>query len=69
MLNEIQLKEKLQVFAENKFHLSENDDLSEIIPDMLNHIGSTDSYLRDELIYSAFGMRWIRLFRLENGSK
>jgi|CXWL01.1.fsa_nt_gi hypothetical protein len=58
MLNEIQLKEKLQVFAENKFHLSENDDLSEIIPDMLNHIGSTDSYLRDDLIYSAFGT-WI----------
>jgi hypothetical protein len=58
MLNEMQLKEKLQVFAENKFHLSENDNLSEIIPDMLNHIGSTDSYLRDELIYSAFGT-WI----------
>ena len=35
MLNEIQLKEKLQVFAENKFHLSENDDLSEIIPDIV----------------------------------
>lgn len=58
MLNEIQLKEKLQVFAQNKFLVSENDDLSEIIPEMLNHIGSTDSYLRDDLIYSAFGT-WI----------
>lgn len=58
MLNEIQLKEKLQVFAQNKFRLSENDDLSEIIPEMLNHIGSTNSYLRDDLIYSAFGT-WI----------
>jgi len=58
MLNEVRLKEKLQVFADNEFRLSENDDLSEIIPDMLNHIGSTDSYLRDDLIYSAFGT-WI----------
>jgi hypothetical protein len=58
MLNEIQLRDRLQVIAENKFHLSGNDDLSEIIPDMLNHIGSTDSYLRDDLIYSAFGT-WI----------
>lgn len=58
MLNEVQLKEKLQVFADNEFRLSEDDDLSEIIPDMLNHIGSTDSYLRDDLIYSAFGT-WI----------
>jgi hypothetical protein len=58
MLNEQQLKEKLQALADNKFRLSENDRLSEIIPEMLNHIGSTDSYLRDELIYSAFGT-WI----------
>lgn len=35
MLNEMQLKEKLQVFAKNSFHLSENDDLSEIIPDIV----------------------------------
>lgn len=58
MRNEMQLKEKLQAFFQNKFRLSENEKLSEIIPDMLNHIGSTDSYLRDELIYSAFGA-WI----------
>lgn len=58
MLNEVQLKEKLQVFSDNKFRLSDGDNLSEIIPDMLNHIGTTDSYLRDDLIYSAFGT-WI----------
>jgi hypothetical protein len=58
MLNEIQLKEKVQVLAQNNFILAENDDIAEIIPDMLNHIGSTDGYLRDELIYSAFGT-WI----------
>jgi len=58
MLTEIQLKEKLQALAQDKFHLSGNDDLSEMIPAMLNHIGSTDSYLRDDLIYSAFGT-WI----------
>ena len=58
MLSEIQLREKLQIFAQNDFHLSEKADVSEIIPDMLNHIGSIDSYLRDDLIYSAFGT-WI----------
>ncbi len=65
MLNEIQLKEKLQVFAENKFLLSENEDLSKIIPEMLNHIGSTDSYLRDDLIYSAFGT-WVLRYNAIN---
>ncbi len=58
MLNEIELKEKLQRLAQNDFRLSENDDLSELIPQMLYHIGSVDDYLRDELIYSAFGT-WI----------
>lgn len=58
MLNEIQLKEKLQVFAENEFRVSEQEDLSKIIPAMLYHIGSIDSFLRDDLIYSAFGT-WI----------
>ncbi len=58
MQNEIELKEKLQGLAQNKFRLSENDDLSELIPQMLYHIGSIDDYLRDELIYSAFGT-WI----------
>src|SRR5512135_2288376 len=58
MLNETELKEKLQRAAQNDFRLSENENLSELIPEMLHHIGSTDSDLRDELIYSAFGT-WI----------
>ncbi len=58
MLNEAQLKERLQIFAENKFCPPENQDLSEIIPAMMCHIGSPDGYLRDELIYSAFAT-WI----------
>jgi hypothetical protein len=58
MLSELQLKEKLQSLARNKFQPTENDDLSELIPAMLTYIGSTDSDLRDELIYSAFGT-WI----------
>lgn len=58
MLNETQLKEKLRGFAQNDFRFSESEDLSEIILAMLNHIGSTDSFLRDDLIYSAFGT-WI----------
>jgi len=58
MLNEVQLKEKLEILARNKFRLAENDDLSEIIPAMLKYIGSVDSDLRDELIYSAFAT-WI----------
>ena len=58
MMNETELKEKLQKLAQNGFRFAENEDVSEIIPEMLNHIGSTDSYLRDDLIYSAFGT-WI----------
>lgn len=65
MLSEIQLKEKLQVFAGNEFRLSENDNLSEIIPEMLSHIGSIDSVLRDDLIYSAFGT-WILRYNVIN---
>lgn len=57
-LSEIELKEKLQALAQNEFLPSEKEDLSELIPAMLNYIGSTDSYLRDDLIYSAFGT-WI----------
>lgn len=58
MINEVKIKEKLQELAQNEFRLSENDDLSKLIPEMLFHIGSTDNYLRDDLIYSAFAS-WI----------
>lgn len=58
MLTDAQLKEALQTLAENKFRLLENDDLSQLIPAMLRHIGSIDPILRDDLIYSAFA-HWI----------
>ncbi len=58
MLTEIQLKEKLQSLADKEFRVPEADALSEILPAMLHHIGSVDSSLREDLIYSAFGT-WI----------
>lgn len=58
MLSDVQLKEKLQVIEQNKFNLTAKDDLNELIPAMLHHIGSTDSILRDKLIYSSFA-KWI----------
>ena len=58
MLTEVELRTKLQSYAQNKFILSADDNLSEILPDMLAHIGSIDSLLRDDLIYSAFAT-WI----------
>jgi hypothetical protein len=58
MLKEIQLKEKLQALDKNKFRLSSNDKLELLITEMLLHIGTTDSLLRDDLIYTAFAT-WI----------
>jgi len=58
VIDEFPIKEKLQELAKNKFRLSENDDLSKLIPEMLSCIGSTDNYLRDDLIYSAFAT-WV----------
>ena len=58
MLTETELKEKLQALAQEDFHLSRREDLAELIPAMLKYIGSTDSELRDDLIYTAFDA-WI----------
>ena len=58
MLSETQLEETLQALAQNDFQPSDQDVVSGILPDMLNHIGSTNSTLRDDLIYSAF-CAWI----------
>lgn len=58
MLSESQLKEKLQALAQEDFHLARREELAELIPAMLKHIGSTDSELRDDLIYTAFDA-WI----------
>lgn len=58
MLTELQLKEALQLLAQTEFHLPEQNDGSALIPAMLQHIGSPDAVLRDDLIYSAFAT-WI----------
>jgi len=58
MLSESQLKEKLQALAQEDFHLARREELAELIPAMLKYIGSTDSELRDDLIYTAFDA-WI----------
>lgn len=58
MLTETQLEEKLQTLAQNDFSLPDQEVISDLIPEMLNHIGSINSTLRDDLIYSAF-CAWI----------
>lgn len=58
MLNETQLEDTLQALAQNDFQPSDQDVVSVIVPEMLNHIGSTNSTLRDDLINSAF-CAWI----------
>jgi hypothetical protein len=63
MLNELELKEKLQAFARTDFKPAENVDITVLLSDMLQFIGSTDSVLRDDLIYSAFA-NWILEYRL-----
>jgi len=58
MLNESQLKEKLQGYSENNFLPPDDKTIGELVPAMLAHVGSVDPVLRDELIYSAFAI-WI----------
>ncbi len=65
MLNENQLKEKLQLLEKNEFQPAKMEDLSELLQSMLVHIGSTDSELRDDLIYTCFAQWILRLNLLE----
>jgi hypothetical protein len=52
-----QLVERLEQVINNNFQ-GELEDNSELSYEMIRHIGSTDPYLRDELIYTVF-LRWI----------
>ncbi|MHB8806276.1 MAG: DUF2785 domain-containing protein [Anaerolineaceae bacterium] len=64
---ESDLKKTLQNLRTQPFH-SSNEEVLMLMPTMLEHIGSTDAELRDELIYSAF-VNWIydqRLFSAES---
>ncbi|MBL8016738.1 MAG: DUF2785 domain-containing protein [Ignavibacteria bacterium] len=57
-MSEAELKEKLQSLEQREFRPASGDDPAELIPAMLEYIGTTDSHLRDELIYGAF-CEWI----------
>lgn len=63
MLNEIELKEKLTAAAYNLYRPLPEDDLPALITAMLHYIGTTDSILRDDLIYSNFN-QWILKHKL-----
>ncbi|WP_458121735.1 DUF2785 domain-containing protein [Paenibacillus sp. Z6-24] len=52
------LKNKLNMLKQKDFKLDKSDHIEEVIELMLRHIGSTDSELRDGLIYTTFA-HWI----------
>lgn len=52
------LKEKLQMIAKNEYAIPDEINLEKLIESMLENIGSLDSELRDNLIYSTLA-RWI----------
>lgn len=54
------LKEQLQLIREHNFAVPDHIQLSTLVQAMLEHIGSTDSELRDRLIYGTL-VRWIEL--------
>jgi hypothetical protein len=57
-LNETDLKLRLQHIAQAEYQMPPEPDMPKILQAMTHHIGTTDSELRDELIYSTFA-RWI----------
>ncbi len=63
MLNETELKAALHELAGEDFKLAKDTQLAELIPAMLQYIGTTDSVLRDDLIYSAFNL-WILKYKV-----
>ena len=57
-MNEFELKSALLALKKQDFQLDSGQDISHFISAMLEHIGSPDPVLRDDLIYSAFA-NWI----------
>ncbi len=53
------LKEKLEKVKENNYVLRDEQNAYELAKEMLNHIGSIDPVLRDDLIFSIFS-KWIK---------
>jgi hypothetical protein len=58
MLTENELKTRLLTFANEDSQLPDPKEMDILIPAMLEHIGTLDPELRDNLIYPCFG-RWI----------
>jgi hypothetical protein len=58
LITESQLKVRLTQLANSQFTLEDRAELDALIPVMLDHIGSPDPVLRDDLIYPAF-CAWI----------
>ena len=58
MATNIHLKEQLRGIAQNNYSFSENGKIFPITLDMMDQIGSPDSELRDDLIYSTLAT-WI----------
>lgn len=58
MLSETELKTELLTFAKENSRSPSQEDLTTLVPGMLEHIGTLDAELRDELIYPTFS-RWI----------
>ncbi|MET3194776.1 hypothetical protein ABID96_001744 [Bacillus sp. OAE603] len=59
MKNEHYLKKQLEIIRENDYMIPKNESYYEIAKQMLDHIGSVNPYLRDDLIYSTFS-KWIK---------
>ncbi|ENQ3079760.1 DUF2785 domain-containing protein [Bacillus cereus] len=53
-MNTIMLQQLLETIQKNGYLLPQNIDLNQLSIHMLEHIGTLDSYLRDQLIYSTF---------------
>lgn len=52
------LKERLKAIRENDCKPINENDVNELFPELLNHIGDVDHDLRDSLVYSILGV-WI----------
>ncbi|ARU60178.1 hypothetical protein CBW65_03235 [Tumebacillus avium] len=52
------LTQKLEIIKQNEYRLADGQDLIELTHEILDHLGSTDSYLRDSLGYMTLA-QWI----------
>ncbi|MEN1936544.1 DUF2785 domain-containing protein [Paenibacillus sp. 102] len=53
-MNIIALQQQLELIQQNDYTQMQNIDLNELSSHMIGHMGTTDSYVRDQLIYKCF---------------